>query len=142
MARGPGRAKVCALYPGPPGDSLPLSRVGHCGQRVLGRVRRSLSRNSVIWPGLPALARVMGSKSKGLIMKRTIRAQTGGRDVLVHVVGQWYAVHGSRTVNFTRDVIGGNLDTITDDRTFTAPRPIVSPDVLYKATLNIKLGSL
>ena len=85
----------------------------------------------------------MGSKGKGLIMdKRTIRARTGNRDVLVHVVGQFYAVHGSRTVNFTRNVIGGNLDTITDDKAFTAPEPIVSLDGLYKATLNIKLGSL
>ena len=74
--------------------------------------------------------------------KKTIRARTGGRDVLVHVVGQWYAVHGSRTVNFTRDIVGGNLDTITDDKAFTASEPIVSPDELYKATLNIKLGSL
>lgn len=74
--------------------------------------------------------------------RKTIKAHTGGRDVLVHVVGQWYAVHGSRTVNFTRDVIGGNLDTITDDRTFTAPRPIVSPGELYEATLGVKLGSL
>ena len=73
---------------------------------------------------------------------KTIRARTGGRDVLVHVVGQWYAVHGSRTVNFTRDVIGGDLDTIIDDRVFTAPRPIVSPDGLYEAALNVKLGSL
>ena len=74
--------------------------------------------------------------------RKTIRARTGGRDVLVHVVGQWYAVHGSRTVNFTRDVIRGNLDTITDDKAFTAPRPIVSPDGLYEATLGVKLGSL
>ena len=74
--------------------------------------------------------------------KKTIRARTGGRDVLVHVVGQWYAVHGSRMVNFTRDVIGGDLDTITDDKAFTAPETIVSPDGLYEATLGIKLGSL
>ena len=73
---------------------------------------------------------------------KTIRARTGGRDVLVHVVGQWYAVHGSRTVNFTRNVIGGNIDTITDDKAFAAPRPIVSPDELYEATLNVKLGGL
>ena len=75
-------------------------------------------------------------------MQRTIKAHTGGRGVLVHVVGQWYAVHGSRTVNFTRDVIGGNLDTITDDRTFTSSKPITSPDGLYEATLGVKLGSL
>mgnify|MGYP003141620423 CR=1 FL=1 len=74
--------------------------------------------------------------------KKTIRARTGGRDVLVHVVGQWYAVHGSRMVNFTRDVIGGDLDTITDDKAFTAHEPIVSPDGLHKATLGVKLGSL
>ena len=74
--------------------------------------------------------------------KKTIRARTGGRDALVHVVGQWYAVHGSRTVNFTRNVVGGNLDTITDDKTFTSSKPIVSPDELYEATLDVKLGSL
>tara|TARA_R100001082_G_scaffold16857_1_gene8493 strand:- start:2185 stop:2415 length:231 start_codon:yes stop_codon:yes gene_type:complete len=74
--------------------------------------------------------------------KRTIRARTGNRDVLVHVVGQFYAVHGSRTVNFTRNVIGGDLDTIIDDRVFTAPEPIVSLDGLYEATLGVKLGSL
>lgn len=78
--------------------------------------------------------------------RATIKARTGNRDVLVHVVGQWYAVHGSRTVNFTRDVVGasfgGDLDAITDDKTFTAPKPIVSPDGLYEATLGVKLGSL
>jgi len=74
--------------------------------------------------------------------RKTIRAQTSGRDVLVHVVGQWYAVHGSRVVNFTRNVIRGDLDTITDDRTFTAPEPIMSPDGLYEATLGVRLGSL
>lgn len=78
--------------------------------------------------------------------KKTIRARTGNRDVLVHVVGQWYAVHGSQTVNFTRDVVGvsfnGDLDAITDDKAFTSSKPITSPDGLYEATLDIRLGSL
>jgi len=85
----------------------------------------------------------MGSKEGELRMeKKTIRARTGNRDVLVHVVGQWYAVHGSQTVNFTRNVIGGDLDTITDDKAFTSSKPITSPDGLYEATLGVKLGSL
>lgn len=77
---------------------------------------------------------------------KTVRARTGNREVLVHVVGQWYAVHGSRTVNRTRQVVGasfgGDLDLIVDDKAFTTREPITSPGDLRRATRDVNLGSL